>query len=178
MDYRFNMRNPYQRNSFGSVSGRIVDLMPYGMRGMGTDACVMMATVEDEEQNITNFMISPTTYIVDFVTLSVGMMCTFWYRLDVPVPLIYPPQYQAVVVAQMKDNRSVEVSRFDEMLVNETHTLQLNLGDKVKLRTSNNQKYQGNPANHELVVIYDMATRSIPAQTTPLEVIVLCEMSR
>lgn len=174
MDYRFNPRNTFQKKSFGSISGRITELVPFGMRTGGMDTCMLMATVESEEQSINNFIITPDTYVVDFETLKVGMEGTFWYRLDVPVPLIYPPQYNAVVAAENMDNRSIEVSRFNEMLVNETRTLQLNLGESVPIKTTNNQIYPGSPANHELVVVYDMATRSIPAQTTPLEVVVLC----
>ncbi len=175
MDYRYNYRNGYSRNSFGSIGGRIIELMPYGIRSANTEACMIMVTVEDEEQGITNFIVTPTTYVVDFVTLEVGMMCTFWYRLDAPAPLIYPPQYNAAVVAQMRDDRSIEVSRFDNMLVNETGTLQLNLGGEDNIFTTNNQRFQGSPANRELVVTYDITTRSIPAQTTPKKVVVLCQ---
>ncbi len=175
MDYRYNFRNGYQRNSFGSIGGKIVDIMPYGIRNTNMETCMTMVTVEDEEQNITNFIVTPSTCVVDFVTLEVGMMCTFWYRLDAPAPLIYPPQYNAAVVAQMQDDRSIEVSRFDEMLINETRTLQLNLGNADNVFTTNNQRFQGSPANRELVVIYDRTTRSIPAQTNPIKVIVLCQ---
>lgn len=35
---------------------------------------------------------NPDTYVVDFTTLSVGMMATFWYRNDAALPLIYPPR--------------------------------------------------------------------------------------
>lgn len=175
MDYRFNFRQPDQSNRFGAISGRIVELAPHGVRNGRPDSCMLLATVESEDGNIVNFMINSATYVVDFVTLSVGMMCTFWYRADAPMILIYPPQYTAVVVAQQNSNRSVDVSRYGPRLVNEDRTLQLNLGGRTRLRTTNNQVYQGNPANHDLVVVYDMATRSIPAQTTPLEVVVLCE---
>lgn len=175
MDYRYNYRNSYTRNSFGSIGGKIVEIMPYGIRGNNSEACMTMVTVEGEDGSITNFIVTPTTYVVDFLTLEVGMMCTFWYRLDAPAPLIYPPQYNAAVVALMQDNRSVEVSRFDNMLVNETGTLQLNLGSSDNIFTTNNQKFQGSPANRELVVMYDMSTRSIPAQTTPKKVVVLCQ---
>lgn len=175
MDYRYNIKNNYRGNSFGSIGGKIVDIIPYGVRNTSTDTCMIMVSVEDENQEITNFIITPTSYVLDFVTLKVGMMCTFWYRLDAPAPLIYPPQFNAVVVALMQDNRSVEVSRFDNMLVNETRTLQLNLGNADNVFTTNNQLFQGSPANRELVVIYDRTTRSIPAQTTPMKVIVLCQ---
>jgi hypothetical protein len=69
----------------------------------------------------------------------------------------------------------VDVSFYNNMLLNEEQTLQLNLDGSVALRTTNNQYFQGNPANHNLVVIYTSSTRSIPAQTTPRQVVVLCE---
>ena len=43
----------------------------------------------------------------------------------------------------------------------------------VEVRTTNNQYFQGNPAGHNLVVVYENSTRSIPAQTTPKRVVVL-----
>ena len=61
------------------------------------------------------------------------------------------------------------------VLVNEDNTLQLNLDGTVEVRTTNNQYFQGSPANHNLAVIYGNSTRSIPAQTTPMKVVVLCE---
>ena len=64
---------------------------------------------------------------------------------------------------------------YDGELVNENQTLQLNLDGRVDVRTANNQYFQGNPAGHNLVVIYDNSTRSIPAQTTPRKVVVLCD---
>ena len=114
-----------------------------------------------------NFFINPDTYVVDFTTLSVGMMATFWYRNDAPMPLIYPPQYTAVVVAEERSDRNVDVSYYSNSLVNEEQTLQLNLDGTVDVRTVNNQYFQASPANHNLVVIYSSSTRSIPAQTTP-----------
>ncbi len=60
------------------------------------------------------------------------------------------------------------------MMLNEAHTLQLNLDGSVEVRTTNNQLFQGSPAGHNLVVEYDSSTRSIPAQTTPKRIVVLC----
>ena len=115
---------------------------------------------------------------MDFTTLNTGMMCTFWYRTDAPAPLIYPPQYNASVVAEELNGRMIDVGYYNNALVNEDQTLQLNMDNSVELRTTNNQYFQGNPANHNLVVIYENSTRSIPAQTTPRRVIVLCDESR
>lgn len=174
MDYLMNGRNPFRRNSFGSVTGTIVDLVPARVGNRRADGCMLFATVEDMDGNTVNFIMTPSTFVVDWETLSVGMKVTFWYRADAPAPLIYPPQYTAVVAAQEKNGRMVDVSDYNTSMVNEGQTLQLNIDGTVDIRTTNNQYFQGSPANHNLVVIYETSTRSIPAQTTPKEVVVLC----
>lgn len=175
MDFNRNRRNQFQRSSFGSVKGVIVDMVPARSGGRRGDGCVIFAAVEDMDGNTVNFIIDPSAYVVDFTTLNVGMTCTFWYRTDVPVPLIYPPQYNAVVIAVERRGRMIDVSFYNNALLNEEQTLQLNLDASVELRTANNQYFQGSPANHNLVVIYENSTRSMPAQTTPRKVVVLCE---
>jgi len=136
---------------------------------------MIFVTLEDTDGNTVNFVMTPSTYVVDFETLSVGMLCTFWYAADAPMPLIYPPQYNAVVAAQEINGRMIDVSFYNMSMVNDEQTLQLNMDGSVDVRTTNNQYFQGSPANHNLVVIYDNSTRSIPAQTTPRLVVVLCE---
>ncbi len=172
-----NRRRPPRRSSFGSVRGTIVDLLPARLGNRRVDPCMMFATVEDMDGNTVVFVLTPSTYVVDYTTLSVGMLCTFWYRADAPVPLIYPPQYNAVVVAQERRGRFVDVSFYNASLINEEQTLRLNMDGRVDVRTTNNQYFQGSPANHNLVVEYSVTTRSIPAQTTPNRVVVLCEMN-
>lgn len=174
MDFLRNGRPPVRRSRYGSVTGTIVDMMPAGAGNRRGDACLIFAAVEDRSGNTVNFLISPMTYVVDFETLSTGMSCTFWYDLEAPVPLIYPPQYNAVAAAGEKNSRMVDVSHYDTRLINDNQTLQLNLDRSVKVRTTNNQYFQGSPANHDLVVVYESSTRSIPAQTTPKSIVVLC----
>lgn len=165
---------PVRKKRFGTVTGTIIDLVPARTGGNRADGCVFFASLEDREGNPVNIMITPSTYVVDFETLSTGMLCTFWYSMDAPVPLIYPPQYTAVAAAREKNGRMVEVGHFNGALVNEDRTLQLNLDGSVEMRTINNQYFQGNPSNHDLVVTYGSSTRSIPAQTTPFRIVVLC----
>lgn len=166
---------PFRRNRFGSVTGTIVDMVPTRIGNRRANGCMIFVTLEDTDGNTVNFVMTPSTYVVDFETLSVGMMCTFWYVADAPMPLIYPPQYNAVVAAQEINGRMIDVSYYNMSMVNEEQTLQLNMDGSVDVRTTNNQYFQGSPANHNLVVIYDNSTRSIPAQTTPRLVVVLCE---
>ncbi len=171
----FNGRTPVSRNRFGSITGTIVDMVPTRMGNGSTNGFMVFAEVEDMDGNTVNFVVTPATYVVDFDTLSVGMQCTFWYDLNAPVPLVYPPRYNAVVAAQVKNGRMVNVGYYNKALVNEDNTLQLNMDRSVDVRTTNNQYFQGSIANHNLVVTYGNSTRSIPAQTTPMKVVVLCE---
>lgn len=159
---------------FGWVRGTIVDMMPTRQGGRRADGCVLFVTLETEEGETVNIILSPATYVVDFETLSVGMDCTFWYLADAPMILIYPPQYNAVVAARNRNDRMIDVSRYGRELVNQERTLQLKLDGSVQIRTTNNQYFQGSPADHDLVVIYETSTRSIPAQTTPKSIVVLC----
>lgn len=174
MDFVSGERMPFKRNRFGSVTGTIVDMTPTRTGSRRENGCVIFVMVEDMDGNTVNFILMPTTYVVDFETLSVGMMCTFWYDMNAPMPLIYPPQYNAVVIAGQKNGRMVNVGYYDSSLINEDRTLQLNLDGSVDVRTTNNQYFQGSPGNHDLVVTYGSSTRSIPARTTPFEVVVLC----
>lgn len=175
MDFVFGERRPFKRSRFGSVTGTIVEMTPGRVGGNRANGCIIFVTLEDMSGNTVLFLITPSTYVVDFETLSVGMLCTFWYDADAPMPLIYPPQYNAVAAAQEKNSRMVCVGYFNSSLVNDEQTLQLNMDGSVEVRTTNNQYFQGNPADHKLVVTYGHSTRSIPAQTTPQRVVVLCD---
>lgn len=162
-------------SSYVRIAGTIVDIVATRMGNRGMNGCMNYVTVEDMNGNTVNFLVTPFTYVVDFDTLSVGMSCTFWYDAQAPVPLIFPPQYNAVVAAQDKNGRMIDVSYYDENMVNVEQTLQLRMDHSVQIRTTNNQYFQGDPMNHSLVVIYENSTRSIPAQTTPRKIVVLCD---
>jgi len=175
MDFVFERNRPLRKSRFGSVTGTIVDMVPARIGSRRANGCMIFVTLEDMEGNTVNFILTPSTYVLDFDTLSVGMLCTFWYSADAPMPLIYPPQYNAVVAAQEKNGRNVNVAYYNGALVNEDQTLELNLDGSVDVRTTNNQYFQGNPSDHNLVVVYGSSTRSIPAQTTPFKIVVLCD---
>ncbi len=175
MDFVFNQNMPFKRGRFGSVTGTIVDMVPARIGSRRANGCMIFVTLEDMDGNTVNFMMTPSTYVLDFDTLSVGMLCTFWYSADAPMPLIYPPQYNAAAAAQVKNGRNVDVGYYNVSLVNEDQTLELNMDGSVDVRTTNNQYFQGSPANHNLMVVYGSSTRSIPAQTTPSKIIVLCD---
>ena len=127
--------------TFASVTGMIVDVMAERVEEGRPANCIMYFTVEDDDGNITNFMVTPDTFVLDFVPLATGMRCTFWYRTDAPAVLIFPPRFTAAVVAQERNDRMVNVSFYNEQLVNQELTLQIRLDDSTQLRTTNNQYF-------------------------------------
>lgn len=172
MDYRFERP---ERNQYLSVSGRIKSIEPVGYGSQQAYGCMMLMGVEGENDTYVNFMVTPATFVVDYEQLKVGMTATFYYRGDAPAPLIFPPQFSAVVVVPEQEGRFVYVGSFDEELISAEASLQLNMEDSVEVVTTNNQKFLGNPANKDLVVTYRNSTRSIPAKTTPEKIVVLCQ---
>ncbi len=82
------------------------------------DGCVMFVGLEDQNGNLVNFLVSPTAFVLDYVMLREGMEVTMYYRTDEPVPLIYPPQYQAVAAAYTPHGLNAYLDVFNSMLTN------------------------------------------------------------
>ncbi|EEL50371.1 hypothetical protein bcere0022_22650 [Bacillus cereus Rock3-44] len=106
--------------------------------------------------------------------ISVGDKVTGYYDGNAPVPLIYPPQYRALVMVKDTPYQNVKVDYFDSQLKSSDGQLQLNLSPYTQIVLTNGQPYSKNPTNRNLIVIYGPATKSIPAQTTPYRIIVWC----
>ncbi len=136
--------------------------------------CYKLMTVENTEGGIVNFVVTPSTYFVNHAMMAVGDWVTGFYDGDAIVPLIYPPQYVAIVMARLYSNVNVKVDYFNSELVSSDGTLKLNIGPYTPVILENDQLFTANPANHTLIVLYGPTTRSIPAQTTPYKIIVLC----
>ncbi|QTD42975.1 hypothetical protein [Sporosarcina sp. Te-1] len=161
--------------NFQPASGRVTAINDFYMGPNDSMAgCYLMFTVQNRNGAVVNLVIEPGTYFVDQVSVKVGDQVTGFYDADLPVPLIYPPQYQAIVVAKNQSDQFVDVDYYDDQLVNSKGTLKLNLSRQTKIVLENGQSFTRYPANRELVVVYSATTRSIPAQTTPSQVIVLC----
>ncbi len=169
--------NRRREKSYRGVQGTIVSIEPTRIGNRRADRCLMFVGLENQDGDLVNFMVSPTTFVLDFVMLREGMEVTMYYRTDEPVPLIYPPQYRAAVVVPRMMGQMVDVDYYNKSLLNGDMTLQLNLNGSVDITTTNNQRFMGNPANNDLVVVYSSSTRSIPAQTTPSKIVVLCPIS-
>lgn len=158
--------------SFTGVITMIGDLVTGSEENAG---CIKLMAVESEEGNLVNFIVMPGTYFVDHAMVAVGDRVTGFYDANAPIPYIYPPQLHAIVMVKDSQERNVTVDYFNSHLVNSDGTLQLNLSPSTRIILENGQRFTGNPANRDLIVVYGATTRSIPAQTTPDKIIVICK---
>lgn len=160
--------------TFGLFYGIITRIDDFRTGTGEATGCYKLMTVQNREGSIVNFVITPNTYFVDHTMVAVGDMVVGFYDANAPVPLIYPPQYRAIVISRLVLGQNVKVDYFNEQLVSSDGTLKLNIAPFTQIILENNQAFTANLANRNLIVVYGPTTRSIPAQTTPYKIIVLC----
>jgi hypothetical protein len=169
-----NQNGGGKMKKYGSFSGRVTMIQDYLVGSDEEKGCFKLMSLLGGDGSIVNFVISPTTYFLDRVMVSVGDTVTGFYDVNVPVILIYPPQYQALVIVKDNAYQNVKVDYFNSQLVSSDGQLQLNISNYTHVLLQNDQPFTLNPANRNLLVVYGSATFSIPAQTTPYKIIVLC----
>lgn len=154
-----------QAPKFISVTGTIQEIEEYGLDGE-----MQLVTLETSDGSINRFVISEHTYVLD--ELTEGAEVVAFYDVQVPVIMIYPPQYSAVAIGLKDDNRTFKVDIFDQELVSADGSLKLLVSDDTEIINSNGDAYTGSLADRQLLVTYGASTRSIPAQTTPDQIVV------
>jgi len=161
--------------NFLSFSGVITMIHDFGM-GSSDDGsgCYKLVSVDNNQGLTVNFIVEPTTYFVDHFMMRVGDSITGFYDANVPVPLIYPPQYRAVVIAADSPHQNVKVDFFNQALESSDGQLRLNISPSTRILLENGQQFTGNLVNRNLIVSYGATTKSIPAQTTPTQIVVMC----
>jgi hypothetical protein len=136
--------------------------------------CFKLMSVENEDGTIVNFVVEPTTYFVEHVMVQVGDRVIGFYDANAPALLIYPPQFRAIVMAKDIPYYNVKVDYFDSQLVSGDGQLKLNIAPGTQIILQNDQVFTRIPVNRYLIVLYGASTKSIPAQTTPYKIIVMC----
>lgn len=152
------------------VTGVIVNIM------RGGDCCSQMLSLRTEN-GVVNFIIGMNTVIIDSRQLRQGMRIAAFYDSTFPAPLIFPPQYQAQIITVIGRDERIMLDYFDEDLTAADGSLELNISAGTVIKTINGQNITCNLGDHMLLVFYTTTTRSIPPQTTPRKIIVLCSGS-
>lgn len=173
--HSFNAKWRIEAQKFAAFSGvvtRIEDFSPSPSDTSG--GCYKLMSLESKDRGPVNFVISPETYFVDHEVLGVGDDVTGFYDANAPAILIYPPQYPAIVMAKDTEYENVIVDYFDNQLIGSDGNLKLNISPSTEVILTNDQPFNRYPGNRNLIVVYGPTTKSIPAQTTPYKIIVLC----
>jgi hypothetical protein len=175
MGIRLNNDGGMSMINFTSFHGTVTMISDFmiGLNGEG-EGCYKLISVDNGHGALVNFVVSPTTYFVDHVMVAVGDRVTGYYDGNAPALLIYPPQYQALVMVKDSPYQNVKVDYFNSELESSDGRLRLNISPYTQILLINGQLFTRTPANRNLIVIYGPATKSIPAQTIPYRIIVLC----
>ena len=156
---------------------------------------VISTTINEEDkenpENTINYTFTDNTIVLGYANgdvkalkdIKVGDKITVFSNAYSPAPLILPPQYSADVIVvedetEKLNNVNVDTYVKDETgkLVNLANTLALNIADDTEIVDREGKKVDANDLDRkDLVVVYNIETRSIPAQTNPVKVIVLGE---
>lgn len=156
---------------FQAITGVIQKISDHGTKGD-----MKFITIEVSEDNIVNIVLSNRTYLVDETALEEGMEIVAFYDAMKPVILIYPPQYNAEAIAVVEEGRTVKLDRFDEELISSDGMLKLKVSEEeTEVISEDGLPFTGELTDRKLVVTYGVSTRSIPAQTTPSQIVVLNE---
>ncbi len=158
------MPNP----NFTPVTGIIQSI-----RGIPGQCCSQAIQLRTDNGPVV-LQLSPETFVASNRPLRPRMRVTAFYDAEQPAPAIFPPQYQAILVAPLQPGQQATVQFFDENLLSEDGSLQLTPSRTTTILTSNGQRYACPPGDNLLLVLYSATTRSQPPQTTPEKIVVLC----
>lgn len=150
------------------VIGTIISVTNMREECCNTQISIMTAN------GVVNAVINTETVVIDSQRMRVGMYVVVFYDETLPVPLIFPPRYQAVLVSALRQNQEIMLNFFNGQLLSEDGMLRLNVGNQTNVTTVNGQRFQCNTGNRVLLVYYTVTTRSIPPQTTPERIVVFC----
>ncbi len=165
----------YAMINFNSFSGRVTTIGDFPISVNDEHGgCYKLITVENEQGDVVNFVVSPCTYFVNQSIVSVRDWVTGYYDANAPVIMIFPPQYRALIMVLESRFQDVKVDYFDSDFLSRDGQLKLNISRNTQVLLPNGQPFTKNPANRDLIVVYSYSTRSIPAQTTPSKIIVWC----
>lgn len=139
----------------------------------GTTCCTQLVSVRTNN-GIVNFVVSGNTLVIDNVRLRRGMRVAAFYDTRLPAPAIFPPQYQAEIITALRRDQNVTLNYFDETLTASDNSLKLNVDARTNIETKNGQPFPCRIENSELLVYYTITTFSIPPQTPPQRIIVMC----
>ena len=158
---------------FSPIEGLVTSVTPL-QSGNTSSNSTLQVYIRTRYQEDYQVLVSSSTFVLDQKPIQQGDTIIAFYDTTAPMPLIYPPQYQAVAVVFPQRGEYAMFDYFDRNLRNSDNSLVLNLSGSTAMQLPNGQYYMGVPGGQYLLVLYSATTRSIPAQTTPHRIVIFC----
>jgi len=141
-------------------------------------------TIEDTNGNPAVLVLSEDTVFPFAEDFEIGDTVTGWYQTDMPMIMIWPPQYNiAVLAAGAPEDVVIRVDRFhswDESMegymLSQDLMFAFNTDENTEIVLADGQDFSDGELNgRRIVVIYGMSTKSLPERATAQKLIVLFE---
>jgi len=160
--------------NYSTVYGIVGSVTPF-YTTVSEHSCSLLISVNTQSMGQINFVVSPQTFVLDQHTFCQGEPLIGIYDTSVPVPLIYPPQYQAVVLAQNSFGYRAALNYFDEDLLSVDQTMKLSIPSdgSTQVLLVNGQNFVYNPGDHYLFILY-MSDSMNTVEVIPQKIIVFC----
>jgi len=141
-------------------------------------------TITDENGGPAVLVISQDTVFPFDQDYMIGDTVTAWYVTNAPMIAIWPPQYNAAVLAvNAPEGSNIKVDRFTtwadhegNYMISQDAMFAFTTDENTKITLANGDDFtNGDIEGRRIIVIYDTSTRSIPEMATANELIVLYE---
>jgi hypothetical protein len=152
---------------YQKMSGKIVEIREEENR--------KFVSIVDNNDLPSNAIITNDTYIIGSENIKNGDIISIYFKAGIPMIMIYPPQCPVEVLVVEKPDINVHVGKFNDKLLSDDGSLILKNIEDVTTVTKSGKAYSGSIVNKKVAVMYDISTKSYPAQTTPTKIIVLEE---
>lgn len=159
-------------NEYQSMTGIVSQILPAG-KSENDKGCALSLTLQTYYQGTVSFTFTGNTYVLDSETILPGDQLTVFFDRNAPTVLIYPPVYQAVLLAKPSGHQFY-LGDFDEQNLSSDGALQLILDQNTKILLPNGQFFSGSFAGKTVLAEYQNSTRSIPPQAIAERIIVFC----
>lgn len=132
---------------------------------------------KDKGEYLLNISKDTLFYNLKLENLKIGDTITAFIDPKMPVASSMPPQVTPDVIikgSNLINDKNIFVDTFNKDLISSDNFLKLNISPETKIVDINGKKLtEKDLYNKVLMVCYTVSTKSIPAQTTPTEIIVL-----
>ena len=119
--------------NFQPFSGIVTMIDNFSIGQNNEVGCYKLISVDNGQGTSVNFVVAPNTYFVDHAMVAVRDRVTGFYDANAPAPLIFPPQFGAIVMAKDTPNQHVKVDFFNSRLESRDGTLRLTISPYTQI---------------------------------------------